>query len=529
MRSSSRVVLVRAALAAGLVASGLAVAPAQAGAPARPALTIGHFRSSVSPDHDGYHDRLHIPITVAHRSTVSMTLRNLTTGRLVVDGSIWLRTGTQVIGLRELRGQRRYLEPGSYRLRLAADRPGGHRGKSVSATFEVLAGPVRLDPRAAVPAVSPNGDGSGDRTRVGYTLERRSRVWAVVRQIDEGLAVDRVSLGVLGKGHHGWRWDGLDESGAALPDGRYDLSVRAQPVVGTPRRAGVAKGALVVDTVAPDAPVRLNRTTVYPSATAIEDSLRIGVSLPPAEVTTAQVRSSDGRTVARLTAQRHECEFGDDYFDSECTLLTWNARTSGGPVAAGDYHLRLVLTDAAGNTSTSQRSITVSSAQLVERTGSITWTGATTPTATDFCAGNHCTEAQPCAPHASERFPDGVSFRADPDECKAPYGTGSAASYGFTPELAAGSTPYDRFRVIASGGPTTPTDVDTGWLSVGTATSTPLNGDQATASPWVPVRPDVELFAASDRRARWSAGATRPNRYDVATYTLEYTYFVPAS
>ncbi|MBA2952515.1 hypothetical protein GON03_21065 [Nocardioides sp. MAH-18] len=536
MRSSIKVVLVRAALVSGLVVSGLAVAPAGTAAPVRPVISIGHFRPTVSPDGDGYHDSLRVPIDLARRAFVTIRVRDVERGRTVRNGPLggtqWDAPGRRVLTLGSLfTGVARPLPAGRYRLSVIA-RPYGdeQHPRTARATFTLHSGPVSLDVRTSTSAAAEGlrfapGSGVRSRARIGYVLERRSRVTAVV-------AGHRIPLGAQPAGHHAWWWNGRI-GGRAAAEGEHRVTLRARPVA--PRsRAGAVTVRTVVDLTAPDPTLNVNRSTVYPAATVIEDSLRVGLDLPPGEVTSAQVRAVDeGRLTARLAPVEHECSWGDrgsPYYVA-CTLLTWDARTPSGPVAPGDYLLRLVVTDDVGNSRVVRRPVSVSAGQLVEQTGSVTWTGLSAPPATDPCFANGCGDYAPCASHPSERFAGGVSFRSDQAACPGTEFQSAVRDYGFTPPLTFGTTPFDRFRVVAVGGPTTPGDDDTAWVTarggVSDSDGATLAADGSAATPWMLVRPDVELFSTSPR-TRWSAGTSRPNRYDVATYTLEYTYYVPA-
>lgn len=544
-RGTRRAAALKALLAAGLVVGTLGATPppgAAVGVPARaeaerPLVAIGSHVASVSPNGDGFRERLRLPLTLSRKAFVDIRLRNLDIdrtvrgGRLVLNGSSYIPRGRHVLGLRDLTRQRPgSLPAGRYALRLTASWGQEVRPQTVRTRFTVLSGPISLDSRSGSPlgelSFSPNGDGVRDQARVSFALERRSRVTASVG------GGRTVRLGTLPAGRHRWSWSGTAR-GRTVADGAYALTLQARPVA-APRRPGTLRVTTVVDRTAPDPAVVLNRSTVYPAAAVIEDSLRVGLDLPPEEVASAQVRTSAGSVVGRLVPVVHECAWGYGGSPGEetpCALLTWDAQTPSGPVPGGAYVLRIQLTDAAGNSRVVRRPVTVSAGQLVERTGSVSWNAADAPRWNDPCWANGCYDQRPCASHPSQRFAGGVSFRSGPEECSGPSALPSSASYGFRPDVTSGTTPFDRFRITATGGPTTPGDDDTGVLSArgpGQRAEVVLSGDSTATTDWAPMLPDVELFAQTDVRARWSAGALQPMRYDVASYTLEYTYYVPA-
>jgi hypothetical protein len=75
--------------------------------------------------------------------------------------------------------------------------------------------------------------------------------------------------------------------------------------------------------------------------------------------------------------------------------------------------------------------------------------------------------------------------------------------------------------VTATGGPTTPGDPDTASLN-----STQMQGDGTFATPWIPITLSPSRLMA---QGSWGVRTTGGNDYDVATFTVEQTYFAPAS
>lgn len=554
----------RGALTIALVAGAVATVPAASAKPTKPneptepLISIGKHRSTFSPNGDGYQDRLRIPFTLRDSVPwIKAQIVDARTGRVVADGFLtrnrgvsdidWT-AGTHYVTWGELHylpssDSGRYRErSGPYRLRLQTDRQVGEGAGTARTSFElttngvvVARGLAKANDGRGV-AFSPNRDGAQDTIAVRYRLERRSRVTAVLRPRYGDAPARRVQLGRLEPGGHRWVWDGR-AGRSRVADGGYDLTLVAKPLTGTPRRPSTSTTRINIDTTAPTVRVRLNRSTVYPRATVIADSLRVGVTLDEYATARADIRTLAGKHVDDLTTPSDPCVL-ESYDAKVCRILTWDGHVGSRPAASGSYLLRTALTDWAGNSTTIPQQVTVSAAQLVEHTGSVTWAGASAPQASDFCMGTHCGEQAPCSEHPSERFAGGVSYRSNPEECEAWQGS-AWVDYGFSPDLPAGSTPYDRFWVTASGGPTTMGDDDSARVSIlnrgglnSTAVPVPgpsvkLTGDTTATTDWAPVRPDVELFEGIPR-IRWGAGTERPQRYDIASFTVKYTYYAPA-
>jgi hypothetical protein len=120
---------------------------------------------------------------------------------------------------------------------------------------------------------------------------------------------------------------------------------------------------------------------------------------------------------------------------------------------------------------------------------------------------------------ASERFDGGLSFR----ECDFEYAdtTGFLAS-----DVPFDEAPVDTFRITSTGGPTEPGSSDIGNLN-GTPTA---EGDSSTTSDWLPVwLTRYPHLPAKDRPVSWTFGTSDDESYDVATFTVDYRHWVPAS
>ncbi|GAA4729457.1 hypothetical protein GCM10023350_10920 [Nocardioides endophyticus] len=278
-----------------LVGSALSLATAEASnshdrAPA-PLLKLGKFRHDFSPNKDGFHEKLNIPVTLGRRAFLTVRVVDLDTktvlahpGQVIcLGGKCRLARGTHTVRWSDIvhvfdRGSYAGDPRGSYRLTFRASTPSGDR-RDTARTVVTWRDPVDLDNDAehTIHFISPNGDGRQDRLRVGYDVEQASRVRAVISntslQTRETTVVDRLRVGRQVAGHHTWTWS--PEQGSARPaDGYYSVTLIAVPLAQRPGK-GRATVPVRVDTVAPDATTKYTRTTVYPATTLFTDEIRL--------------------------------------------------------------------------------------------------------------------------------------------------------------------------------------------------------------------------------------------------------------
>ncbi len=119
-------------------------------------------------------------------------------------------------------------EPGSYRVRLRTfDRAGNVESAIVQVESQFGSDIGRVD--AAPRALSPNGDGVQDQLRVDYVVRRPTTVRTTVADASGRLVRTVVrAFGESELGAASWSWDGHDDGGATVADGRYILSVNDQ-------------------------------------------------------------------------------------------------------------------------------------------------------------------------------------------------------------------------------------------------------------------------------------------------------------
>ena len=143
-------------------------------------------------------------------------------------------------------------------------------------------------------------------------------------------------------------FDGTDNNGNLLADGKYQASVTAKYSNGSvPDK--IYSAEVVLDTQKPEVRVAAS-DKVFGAGT--KDSVKFTITRAldsGAEVSSwkAQIKTKDGATVVR-SYDFNEIEFGETY--DKPVILTWNGITDNGGIAEkGEYQLVLTATDAAGN------------------------------------------------------------------------------------------------------------------------------------------------------------------------------------
>lgn len=185
---------------------------------------------------------------------------------------------------------------------------------------------------------SPNGDGSREIARIAVRLNEPSVVTVEIQDrsgkrwkglIDAQRPKEMVRLA----------WDGTDDAGNPVPDGRYVVSLRAR----AGKKRWNASKVLVVDRIAPP----LGNLEVRSAALAGpgDGECRVAATaLDRGELSIEASRSAGAPPVAR---------FGPKIVDAgETALWNWDGkREDGGPTPPGLYTVRATLTDIPRNRS----------------------------------------------------------------------------------------------------------------------------------------------------------------------------------
>ena len=372
---------------------------------------------------------------------------------------------------------------------------------------------------------SPNGDGRHERARFVFRLSTAATVAAIVRDRDSRTIRQSV-LGRLDPGRHQWSWGGWAASGGPVADGRYTVTLRA---TSGPR---VDKVKLLTNllTHLPSGRLMLSRLHVYPNATAVEDRLQAVYIRYGFEQLTFENLDFFGPQRLLRTRLVIRGPSGTRVFDRSSRgyrpSFEWTARADDGtPLPPGSYPLRLTVRDPAGNRTTIRRVAEVSSAQLTPQVWTATTTAADTSTApgpVDEPLCNGCEEV--CGPVPSDRYAGGLSFRP----CD--FGYAAVGYYGATPPVV--PAPVDSYRIIASGGPTTPGEPDVGNFAQLKGCCVLMGnmgpGDATVSTGWRPVALTRYPYVPEGiQPVTWGFWTSQDNSYDLASMTVEYRYYVP--
>ncbi len=190
-------------------------------------------------------------------------------------------------------------------------------------------------------AFSPNGDGRADE--LGIRLELSEPATASLRVLGRHGSASPLLDGVpLAAGTTEVRWAGLDEDGAALPDGTYTVRLDAVGPVGD---VGSAEALAIVDT----RPPAFAWQPISPEPYRGAGSVRFGflVRDRSARVTVrGRIVGADGHRVTTLPARS---------VATGTRRLVWDGTTRGGRAAdAGRMEVRITVRDDAGNARTSR-------------------------------------------------------------------------------------------------------------------------------------------------------------------------------
>ena len=200
--------------------------------------------------------------------------------------------------------------------------------------------------------ISPNGDGILDGVRLSVASTGSTR-WSMLVTDAGGTAV-RTMAGAGSSA--GATWNGTNDSGQRVPDGRYTVSLGAADDGGN---ATVRSFQVTVDTAGPVIATTARPGSFSPDGDGIAD--RTSLALTSSEAATGVAQILKGTAVIRSWPVTSRTTWS----------ASWDGRsTRGVPVADGSYRYRVTVKDAAGN-----RTV-VDAPVMVDRTiGWLRWSG----------------------------------------------------------------------------------------------------------------------------------------------------------
>ncbi|MGH3037481.1 MAG: FlgD immunoglobulin-like domain containing protein [Gaiellaceae bacterium] len=228
------------------IGAGAAVRPATGRVPAPPPLAVTGLKAAptaITPNGDWSGERTAISFRVSRRATLGARVVNAASGALA---RTLLASGVRPAGVFSLvwkggDGTGAFVPDGRYRIEVSAEAGVEQLERSVAVVVDKTLGGV-----SAAPAIlSPNGDGTRERLRIGFELTRQASVR--VQILRKGALVRTVLSATLAAGPYAATWDGRRADGGLVGQGPASAVVVASTSLG--RR--VLSRPIRVDTVRP--------------------------------------------------------------------------------------------------------------------------------------------------------------------------------------------------------------------------------------------------------------------------------------
>lgn len=116
-------------------------------------------------------------------------------------------------------------EPGNYLIRLTVQDKAGNQQTAYASAYSAVGSPIdNVTPPARL--ISPNGDGIKDSTTITYRVRHASSFAVEIRTASGALVRrDELVYTAANLGEHSFTWDGRDQGGQPVADGRYLLQI----------------------------------------------------------------------------------------------------------------------------------------------------------------------------------------------------------------------------------------------------------------------------------------------------------------
>jgi flagellar hook assembly protein FlgD/outer membrane protein OmpA-like peptidoglycan-associated protein len=287
-----------------------------------------------SPDGDGQRDRVRI--------FQEATDEELWTGEIrdslgnVVRRYEWRGTVEPTITWDGRQADGRPAPDGEYSYRLSAVDRAGNTGRSAPIGLEIDTGETEVIISAEFDAFSPNADGTRDRIRIFPQILRNDDVVNYEFRVrNAGGTVVRTTRGNQPI-REPFSWNGADDEGRTVPDGRYrgDITV-------TYRNGNVEEAQtdfFIVDTVPPEIDAMVSTDLFSPDGDGRLDTVRINQSSTDEALWEARIEDRQGRVLRSY------------FWKGEVSDVAWDGTDeSGNPVTDGDYTYLITASDEAGN------------------------------------------------------------------------------------------------------------------------------------------------------------------------------------
>jgi flagellar hook assembly protein FlgD len=388
---------------------------------------------------------------------------------------------------------------------------------------------------------SPNGDGKGERARFKIRMEKRAQVKVKVLRYtgqDHERVVGPIRLGEHRSGETvRWAWSGRTDGGKRVAsDGCCSVKIVAKTHTG---RVQVVRRSLEIDNVFSPKVLAVHDDTVYPRTTVAHDRLWFGLRYPAGVVPHLcglQCPDAMRRGTLRITKPGGDLVYSSGerrWRPRSGYQVAWDGTDQRGRrVPAGTYHARVHSTDAAKNSGRTPRiRVHVSDEQMVVTTGTVTVSAADANYPFNPCANstaNGCGDFPDCGSITTSSAylePGALSYRSSTACSTDPWRQRVYAVHNLdrTVQLPRGLVVSE---VTMRGKPTVAGESDTAQLGVPGAsiTSEATAAEVLTTATATPVDPQTLVLAPP---SGWSVITTGEDSYDVADFTVEYTYLAP--
>jgi flagellar hook assembly protein FlgD/outer membrane protein OmpA-like peptidoglycan-associated protein len=225
---------------------------------------------------------------------------------------------------------------GRYSVRLTADYRHGNRPVAVSAPFTIDTVPPSATIRAADAIFSPDGDGDKDEIVFDQTSSNE-RLW-LAEIVPDG-ASEAIRTWELSGSLIPVTWDGTDDDGEIVPDGRYRYRVTSTDEGGN--SFSTTTDRITIDTREVDAQVRLAAAAFSPNGDGVQDTVEviptINIDTPVSSWTVTLENSTTGVVVWESSGS------------GDLAPVVWDGRGTRGRAPDGIYRGRLRVAFARGD------------------------------------------------------------------------------------------------------------------------------------------------------------------------------------
>ncbi|HCL57380.1 MAG TPA: hypothetical protein DHW82_10290, partial [Spirochaetia bacterium] len=192
----------------------------------------------------------------------------------------------------------------------------------------------RLELAVADKKFSPNGDGSKDTIEIDHKNPSEIAKWhAEIRS--NGVAVYRKDWD--GKPDEKVLWDGKNEDGTTLPDGKYEYFLSAADKAGNSFSTSVSD--ILIDTKLPVVQAKALENYFSPNGDGIKDTIELEQQVDKKGIWTGEILNDQKEIVKKY-----------EWKDYPSAKLVWDGKNMEGKVLPdGKYSYRLKGTDESGN------------------------------------------------------------------------------------------------------------------------------------------------------------------------------------